>query len=500
MGIDPGAIKKARLVRMAFGEVTDTMPDLVEDFSFVLTRTGRYVFGAALPKSAPQMFQLLKEHAFVDKTAAIRGVSLESLKGRQAALKHRLDILDRYTDGFRKEIGPALKQLYGSYKGHEEVLKAMRLSASSEKAMFITGWMDARDRQRLEAILRGICGERFIVSEKRDPNAPIRLLNLRLFRPFELIVKTMGMPANSEIDPTPLAAITFVLVFGLMFGDLGQGLVLAVTGFILKFMAKKKAQEGLGQAGGILIVCGLSAAFCGILYGSLFSSEHLIPALWIRPSENIMRLFSVTILMGAAIIVVGLCINIINAFINGDYPEALLEKRGMAILMLYSAIVLSIIRYANKHQAPAPWEIGLFIILPLIVFSLRGVLGTILFHASRPHDMAEYVTETVMEIVEIFLSMFANTVSFIRVGAFALSHAGLSIVTYTLAGMADPALKTPTAVAVLVVGNIFIIGFEGLICAIQSLRLEYYEFFSKFYKGDGIAFSPFVLKTEMLEV
>jgi V/A-type H+-transporting ATPase subunit I len=131
---------------------------------------------------------------------------------------------------------------------------------------------------------------------------------------------------------------------------------------------------------------------------------------------------------------------------------------------------------------------------------LRGVLGPVLFQAKRPHDIGEYVTETVMDIVEIALGMFANTISFIRVGAFALAHAGLSIVTYTLAGMADPGLKTPAAIAILVAGNIFIIGFEGLICGIQSMRLEYYEFFSKFYKGDGVVFSPFVLKTKMSEV
>jgi V/A-type H+-transporting ATPase subunit I len=93
--------------------------------------------------------------------------------------------------------------------------------------------------------------------------------------------------------------------------------------------------------------------------------------------------------------------------------------------------------------------------------------------------------------------LFVNTISFIRVGAFALSHAGLGIVTFTLAGMADPALKSPAAIAILVWGNIFILAFEGLIVAIQSLRLEYYEFFSKFFKGSGLVFSPFVLKTKM---
>jgi vacuolar-type H+-ATPase subunit I/STV1 len=500
MGIDPSAIKKARLARMVFGKVADITPDLPVDDRFIMARAGGYIFGAVMPKDAPEMIAFLKRYDFFDKTADVSGASLEELKGREGSLRHRLEILERYTDRLKKERGPALKQLYYSYKGYEEILKAMRLSMFSTKAMFITGWMDARDKQRLVNLLQKLCGDRFILSEERDREAPVRMRNIRLFKPFELIVKMMGTPANSEIDPTPLAAMTFIIVFGLMFGDLGQGLVLAVSGLILRFIAGKKAHEDLGHAGGILFACGLSAAFCGILYGNLFSSEHLIPALWIRPAENIMRLFSVTILLGAVIIIAGLCLNIINAFINADYVEALIEKRGLAILILYSAIVLFAVRYMSHHQTPALWQTGVFIIAPILVFCLRGVLGPVLFKAKKPHDIAEYITETVMDVVEIALSLFANTVSFIRVGAFALSHAGLSIVTYTLAGMADPTLKSVWAISILVIGNIFIIGFEGMICGIQSMRLEFYEFFSKFYKGDGVVFSPFILKARTSEV
>jgi len=177
-----------------------------------------------------------------------------------------------------------------------------------------------------------------------------------------------------------------------------------------------------------------------------------------------------------------------------------LKKRGLAVLILYSATVVFAFKYMVHKQTPAFWEIGAFIIAPILVFCLRGVIGPVFFTAKKPHDIAEYITETVMDVVEIALSMFANTVSFIRVGAFALSHAGLSIVTYTLAGMADPSLKSVWAISILVVGNIFIIGFEGMICGIQSMRLEFYEFFSKFYKGDGVVFSPFILKTKMAEV
>jgi V/A-type H+/Na+-transporting ATPase subunit I len=499
MGVDSSVVKKARFSRMVFGEIDDSVPTAPVDEPFILVNSGCYLFGAALPKDFPRMLQFLKGYGFIDKTGDVSGASLEILKSRLNSLNRRLNILYGYADRIKKETGPEMNQLYASYKRYEEILKVMRQAWFSKRAVFIKGWMDARDKGRLIDILKKICGERFIVSDVSDANAPVRLMNIGLFKPFELIVKMMGMPANSEIDPTPLAAITFVLVFGLMFGDLGQGLVLAMAGLVLKYISRKRNNEDLGHFGGILAACGLSAALCGILYGNFFSSEHLLPALWIRPIENIMGLFSATILLGVVFIMVGLFINIINALINADYAAALLEKRGAAILVIYASIVFFVVRYANFRQMPGMGEIGVFIIAPLLVFCARGMIGPLFFKIPKPQDLAEYVIETVIDIVEIVLSMFANTVSFVRVGAFALSHAGLSIVTYTLAGMVDPGLKSTWALIILVMGNIFIIGFEGMICGIQSMRLEYYEFFSKFYKGDGVVFSPFTLKAKMSE-
>jgi len=139
-----------------------------------------------------------------------------------------------------------------------------------------------------------------------------------------------------------------------MFGDLGQGLVLAAAGLTLKIIGGKKANEFYINAGSILLACGLSAAFCGVLYGSLFSSEHLIPALWMRPMENIMGLFSITILMGTIIIFIGLCLNFINALISRDYFEAFLEKKGLAILVFYSSLVIMAVRYTLYKKRSGP--------------------------------------------------------------------------------------------------------------------------------------------------
>lgn len=499
MGIEPAIVNETRFIKTIFGTVDRDMGDITGK-SFEITTAGKYAFGIAMPADFPGMLQFLNGYGFKDKSADVSPASLENLKKRARTLQRRNEIIDKYLDCLKEEKGPTLREFNSIARTREEVLKAIHTSLFSDKAMFITGWIDTKDRERLVAILQKICGNRFILTEKKDPAAPVRLRNTRLLRPFELLVKTMGIPSNSEIDPTPLTALTFILMFGLMFGDLGQGLILLICGVLLKKFGKIKLREELDQAGGILIACGCSAAVCGLLYGSVFSSEQIIPALWFHPTENIMRLFFSTIVMGVVFILAGLFVNIINSIMNVDYTEALLEKRGLAILILYAAIVIFSLKYQGTGQVPAVWEISTFIILPLIIFSLRGVLGPMLFQSTKPDNFMEYFIETVMGIVEIALSLFANTISFIRVGAFALSHAGLSIVTYTLAGMADPALHSAGAVAIIIIGNIFIIGFEGLICGIQSLRLEYYEFFSKFFQGNGVAFSPFTLKAKVTEV
>jgi len=504
MGIDPAALRGARLVRMLFGTVENTEWEPPVRERFEVSKAGGFVCGAALPADLPGLLQFLKGYGFTDRTGEIAEGPVEALKRRMETLQGRLATLDRYMEHLRDTAGRTMAELYGPYRQYTEVFTAMKLSLFSAKALFIAGWIDAKDRGRLLDILRGICGDRFIavVSDRRDPDAPVRLMNSRLLKPFELLVKTMGMPANSEIDPTPLTAVTFVIMFGLMFGDLGQGLVIALGGLILRRIARKKGdpESTLDQAGGILIACGLSAALCGILYGSIFSSEHLIPALLFHPIEEIMSLFSLTILLGALFIGIGLGVNVMNNLMNGNYTEAFLEKRGLAVFILYAAIIILAVRYAVTGQGPARWIVGLFIALPLVIFSLRGVLGPILFRSPRPHGAVEYIIETCVEILEIGLSMIANTVSFIRVGAFALSHAGLSIVTYTLAGIVDPTMRSVGAIAIIIVGNIFIIGFECLICLIQSMRLEYYEFFSKFFRGDGVNFAPFTLKAKISEV
>jgi vacuolar-type H+-ATPase subunit I/STV1 len=500
MGIDPVTIGKARLIKTTFGMVAKTDWEPPSSERFAISRAGGYVFGVALPAGVSEMDRFLEGCEFTDLSRDVAPVPLEELNKRAGDLERRRQLVLGYLHRLKEQRGTALNRLRTVCLTHQQVLAAERLSLFSSGAMFLSGWMDIRDRERLTKILQGICGDRFLLSEHKDPGAPVRLRNSRLFKPFELLVKIMGMPSNSEIDPTPFTAITFVLMFGLMFGDFGQGLVIVAAGMILKRLGVKKSRDQLAQAGSVMVACGGCAALCGLLYGSVFSSEHIMAPLWFNPAEHVMRLFSVTILMGVVFIMTGLCVNIVNSLLSGDLTEAFFEKRGLVVLALYAAIVFFVVRYEVSGRLPSSPEIAILVVLPLVLFSLKGVLGPALFKSAGPESISEYIIETALEILEVVLGLFANTISFIRVGAFALAHAALSIVTYTLAAMVDPALKSAGAIVVIVAGNLFIIGFESMICTIQSMRLEYYEFFSKFFKGEGVVFMPFTLKGKASEV
>ncbi len=187
MGIDPGMLKRARLVGMVFGTVENELWDPPPADRFMILKTGRYLSGIALPADLPDMLQFLKGHGFADKTDDLRMVPHENLKDRADTLKRRSDLIDGYIHRLKEEKGQELKQLNSAYRVYEQMLKAMRMSVFSSRTMFVTGWMEKRDKDRLTRIMKGICGDRFILSEQKDPDAPVRLMNMRLFKPFELL-------------------------------------------------------------------------------------------------------------------------------------------------------------------------------------------------------------------------------------------------------------------------------------------------------------------------
>ena len=360
----------------------------------------------------------------------------------------------------------------------------------------IVGWVPSRKLTLFKRLLQKISESIIIESypAKRDEDkkdVPVRLGNSRFLSIFQPLVTAYGRPRYEELDPTFLIAITFPLLFGTMFGDVGHGLVLALLGTVL-FSQKVKPLRSLAAFGPVLMICGFVASAFGFLYGSIFGFEDVLTTIWIQPIKNIMQILIVSIVAGIVLLSVGFIIGILNALIARDWGRLLFSKNGIAGLVLY----WSLIGIAVKAFVPGMILNLIFLVILALIGGIAVMFSEFLEQlvrgdrsSSLEGGFGTYIIQAFFELFEALISDFSNTLSYVRVGAFAVAHGGLSAVIFILAGMVSPTQGVGYWIVV-ALGNLFIIGFEGMIVGIQSLRLEYYEFFSKFFTGNGTSFSP----------
>lgn len=319
---------------------------------------------------------------------------------------------------------------------------------------------------------------------------PTKLKNPKFFKPFEMFIRMYGLPAHNELDPTIFVALTYTFIFGAMFGDVGQGLCLFIGGALLYKLKKI-------NLAGIISIAGIFSTFFGFMFGSVFGFEDIIEATWIRPISHMTTLpfigklntvFIVAIAFGMGIILLSMIFHIINAKKAHD-TEALLDQNGISGLVFYGAVVLTVVLFMTGNPLPGTIVLVVMFGIPLLLMMFKepitNKLEKRLEHSEEGKVM--FVVQAVFEMFETLLSYFSNTLSFVRIGAFAVSHAAMMEVVLMLAGVET---GNPNW-AIVVGGNIFVCAMEGLIVGIQVLRLEYYEMFSRFYKGTGREFKPY---------
>ena len=355
-----------------------------------------------------------------------------------------------------------------------------------EENYILYGWLTKADAEKLEQEMEQ--DEKIhLVEEEADEELstmpPTKLKNPKVLKPFEMFVEMYGLPAYNEMDPTAFIALTYTLMFGIMFGDVGQGLALVIGGFLLYRI------KGVRLAG-IISVAGLWSMFFGVMYGSVFGFEELIPAVWMKPMDNIMSVLMLAIGFGALLILIAMVLNVINAVRAREYGRLLFNQSGLMGIICYGTVAVCALLIISGHGLPATIIIGLAVGLPLVAILLKEPLSH--FIEKKKPIMPEgsivmFLVEALVEVFDVVLSYATNTISFVRVGAFALSHAGMMGVVMTLAGLEK---GNPNWI-VIVLGNILVAGLEGLVVGIQVLRLEYYEMFSRFYKGNGKPFVAF---------
>ena len=360
----------------------------------------------------------------------------------------------------------------------------------------LCGWMTEKDALAFQKDIQNDEKIFCLMEDQKAPankKPPTKLKNPKLFKPFEMYIKMYGLPAYNEIDPTWFVAITYSFIFGAMFGDVGQGLVLFLGGLVL-YRTKHM------DLAGIISCAGVFSVFFGFMYGSFFGFEDILKAVWLKPMSKMMdvplvgklnAVFVVAIGFGMFIILICMIFNIINSVRRKDAEKTWFDSNAVAGLVFYGSIVLTIGLFISGKKLPATAVLVIMFGVPLILMFLKEPLTNLVEKKSEifPEQKGMFFVQSFFELFEVLLSYLSNTLSFLRIGAFAVSHAAMMEVVLMLAGATNGG--SPNWVVV-VLGNIFVCAMEGLIVGIQVLRLEYYEIFSRFYSGNGREFQPFM--------
>ncbi len=393
----------------------------------------------------------------------------------------------------RDELVSAIRRIEMAYSNFDVRKLAAVTRDSGVTFQVLCGWMSSKEAKKLQKETDDDVNVVCIVSDDVDDHKtkpPTKLKNFKLLKPFEMFVKMYGLPAYNELDPTLFLTITYAFVFGIMFGDLGQGLCLFLGGGILYKMKKM-------DLAGIVCAAGFFSCVFGALFGSFFGFEF---ESLINPLHSMMTLpflgeinvvLVAAFLFGAFVIISTMILNIANGIKQKNLGKVLFGPNALTGLIFYASIMAVIILFMTGRQLPGTIVMIIMFGVPLLLIFLETPLKNLVNKKQGPlidESVGIFAATAFFELFDYLITYLSNALSFLRIGVFAISHAAMMQVVMTLAGAENGG---SASIPVVIIGNIIVLVFEGLVVGIQVLRLEYYEIFGRFYEGSGREFVPY---------
>ena len=435
--------------------------------------------------------------------------AMEHLDDRIAEAQQQLQAAQGQVDQCREAHLAVLQTILSQITLRKLTTFARSRFRKTARTYLISGWTPRQSRKKVVEGLRGACGNRCLIEEQtaeellsergQDVDVPIAFENPKVLQPFEMLVSSYGPPAYNSVEPTLVVAPTFLLMYGAMFGDVGQGAVMAILGALVGRW--KRVSHGVRRIGKLFTWCGFSAILFGILYGSVFGPsaffQKLLPYPPFEPIARVNTVLMIALAFGMGMITLGLVFNAISAIRRREWATALFDWKGFMGLAFYWLGVALAVQILTGQGANRTL-LGVLIVMPLLAGLLKAPMEK-LIHPRGHVPEGGIVLQSLRSLghmvgasFESVLMFFTNTLSFLRVAAFAIAHAGLFIAVFSLADAlrgGGPALP----IAIHVLGNAGMIALEGLVVCVQALRLEYYEFFGKFFRVGGTQFTPMKL-------
>lgn len=518
--LSANAISKMKFLEIKFGTIK---PNDFADFKNALSKNAileklnddGFVFVAQARDTAFENDDAFQKFHFVEKKlpenfSGANAETLQNLQNEKCARENENEKLLNERLNFTNENANAIHALLSKFSLSMQIEEMQNALSKTKKTARITGWIShsrvSEIMKKIDTLTNGkIAMREYSPSELpfvSQNEVPVAFHHNKFLAGFERLIFSYGSPLYHSFDATPFVAIFFTLLFGMMFGDCGQGFVIFLLGVLL---SKNILRLGAyNKSAPVFIAVGLSGVIMGLLTGEFFTNETILkpfaffatsffgppraPIVHLMGNTRAMfTMFGVAIVAGFVMNSIGLLLNIANMISRKKFGEAIFGKTGIAGVLFFwwtLALVVRVVAFGAKASA-----IDFVIIFTSLFFASFGEIFSRLLQHEKPAMVDGFgvaFISSVVELIETISGFLSNTVSFLRVGAFALAHGVLAYVITMLSEMTG----TVGGVFVLIFGNALVIALEGMIVAIQVVRLHYYEFFSKFFHETGIEFQP----------
>ena len=509
-----------------FKKAVEVFPAVVLSLSREGEQTSALV--VTMRRDDPQTDRIMTEYDFMETeiTEEMTGVKEEvsgSITRKIIALTTEQEMISAESRAAVMEKKDDLLTLWENLKLNELYYRIQSFFSRTARTVLFSGWVPAAQAKLIGQVIERATGgscyvewrdpERLEKEAKKRINVPVKLKNLKILSPFQMLVTNFSIPQYGTIDPTPIVAVLYLAMFGLMFGDVGQGLVIMAMGILGTLFGRFK--KGMKEIVRLLIFCGGAAVVCGFLFGSFFGMADVVPALWFNfhhlvqpgpeglahtgsPVTSIVQVLLITLYFGIAIISLGLVLNWINLIRLKKWSLLIFDRMGLVGGWMYFGGIYVVYQFALSDFKAMPGGAVMLLALgiPALIFLGKPVFEFIEHKAEHPNKRFTVFTPIgfffswLLELLEFFTGYLSNSLSFMRVAGLGIAHVALMMAFAQIAEMLAKGGLPAVGVIVFIIGNIFVIALEGLSAGIQALRLNYYEFFSKYFRGSGEAYAP----------
>ncbi|MBO8436011.1 MAG: ATPase [Spirochaetes bacterium] len=522
------AEKKDEYLDLRVGENThgskEDLLDRLEQVGGVFLFSEKPFISLTLRRDSQRVTEVMDKFGWTESTdsdaqKSALGTAISEAKAMTESYKTDLEKLSVDVRERIRNVASELLTIWKTVRLHELCEHVESFFSYTRNTTLFSGWVPAEYAEDITALIGKVTSGRCIIEwteadEVPREEVPVEMSSPKILKPFERMVNNYSTPEYGSINPTPFTAIAYLCMFALMFADLGQGFILLLVGLIGSSMYKKHPEKKDGIISrylcSLLLFLGPASMIGGLLFGSCFGFE-IIPPLWFpydavvegEPVQGLIQdiydILGITIKFGIVVIYLGLILNWINLVRKKRFFELVFDKNGIVGGVMYALgiwFAWGFVASGYKTFPSAPFFAPVLIIC-LVMIIIKGPLDAIIkARNGEKESVGQIIISTVMdflvEVLEIFSGLLSNTLSFMRVAGLGIAHASLMSAFYQMAAMPGNIIAE---VLIMILGNVLVIVLEGLSAGIQSLRLNYYEFFTKYFTGHGVAFEPVGLRS-----